>query len=150
MEEESTRSEPALKSKISFSVESLLSSREVSASPKVEEPTQAECSRLGDDEEDEDITVDEDDDYAEAEGRESSSPNSGHTVLIPQPVHPSIPRLVATGQPHWPFTWPGHHPGLMRSSSPQSEFLIFGYVMNFLRSGIESLNITQQKLERRL
>ncbi|XP_044264405.1 homeobox protein MSH-D-like [Tribolium madens] len=92
---EETKTE--IKSKISFSVESLLSKKE----------DEEDDHRLSDD--DENITVDDDD----TDGRESLSPSSAHTVIIPQPLHPSMPRL---GHPQWPFAWGS----LMRSSSPQT------------------------------
>lgn len=95
---EETKTE--IKSKISFSVESLLSKKE-------DEEDEQRSDREDDDE---NITVDDDD----TDGRESLSPNSAHTVIIPQPLHPSIPRL---GHPQWPFAWGS----LMRSSSPQSK-----------------------------
>jgi hypothetical protein len=97
---EETKTE--IKSKISFSVESLLSKKD-------DEDDVASSDHLDDD--DENITVDDDD----TDGRESLSPNSAHTVIIPQPLHPSVPRL---GHPQWPFAWGS----LMRSASPQSEY----------------------------
>lgn len=113
--EDTIKSEPTYKSKISFSVESLLSSKD----DKAEE----EHQRL--DEDEEDITVDEDTDE-DLEGRESASPGGAHTVLVPQPLHPSVPRLLA-GNPHhpqWPFSWMGHPAAMVRAGSPQSKFLI--------------------------
>ncbi|CAH1374938.1 hypothetical protein MTP99_016314 [Tenebrio molitor] len=95
---EETKTE--IKSKISFSVESLLSKKD-------DEDDVASSDHLDDD--DENITVDDDD----TDGRESLSPNSAHTVIIPQPLHPSVPRL---GHPQWPFAWGS----LMRSASPQT------------------------------
>ncbi|KAJ8965209.1 hypothetical protein NQ314_004277 [Rhamnusium bicolor] len=113
-----------IKSKISFSVESLLSKK---SSPlhedRLEDRLEEEIDdnrldtssdRLDDDDDDENITVDDDD----TDGRESLSPNSSHTVLIPQPLHPSMPRLIPGSHPQWPFQWVG--PGGFRSSSPQT------------------------------
>lgn len=132
---EDTKSELNLKTKISFSVESLLSSKPQS-SPKYdrnEESTENDEERCDftdrlksmdssacDDEDDgENITVDEDTD--DLESRESLSPNStSHTVIVPQPLHPSMPRILSQGPPpHWGFPWVGHN-GMLRSSSPQS------------------------------
>lgn len=124
--EETIKSEPAYKSKISFSVESLLSSKEsvAESSPNMELRLMGSSpsNHLEEDDEDEDITVDEDNEE-DAEGRDSASPSAGHTVLIPQPLHPSMPRLLANAGPQqWPFAWVGHPAGLIRSNSPQSKF----------------------------
>lgn len=124
------KSEPAYKSKISFSVESLLSSKQsvteghlAESNPNVELRLMGSPNNhLEEDEEDEDITVDEDNEE-DVEGRDSTSPNAGHTVLIPQPLHPSMPRLLANATPQqWPFAWVGHPASLIRSNSPQSKF----------------------------
>lgn len=111
-----------IKAKISFSVESLLSSNKPLVG-KIEEDVDDHLDHRLDtssehlDEDDENITVDDED----TDGRESLSPNSSHTVLVPQPLHPSMPRLLSpTHHPQWPFTWVGPA-GLMRSSSPQSK-----------------------------
>ncbi|XP_022915978.1 homeobox protein XHOX-7.1-like [Onthophagus taurus] len=134
--EDQTKSEVNLtncKTKISFSVESLLSSTRTasSPSPKCEEKDQSfeedqsellsdrlkppSEHSLYDDDSDENITVDEDDDL---ESRESLSPNS-HTVVVPQPLHPSVPRLLNQAPPpHWVFPWQAH--GILRSNSPQT------------------------------
>ncbi|KAL1494792.1 hypothetical protein ABEB36_010333 [Hypothenemus hampei] len=72
--------------------------------------------KIDDEEDEENITVD-DDDLTDGEGRES--PNSQHTVIIPQPVHPSIPRILPPGHSQWPFTWVGPN-GPFRSNSPQT------------------------------
>lgn len=145
--EETIKSEPAYKSKISFSVESLLSSKESVvedhhlASPNVELRlmSSSPSNHLEEDEEDEDITVDEDNED-DVEGRDSASPSAGHTVLIPQPLHPSMPRLLANAghQHQWPFAWVGHPAGLIRSSSPQSKFFIL-YL--FIYDGYSNNNI---------
>lgn len=114
--EDTIKSEPTYKSKISFSVESLLSSKDTT--------TKEEQQRLDDEEEEEDITVDEDTEE-DLDGRESASPGGVHTVLVPQPLHPSVPRLLA-GNPHhpqWPFSWMGHPAAMVRSGSPQSKFV---------------------------
>ncbi|VEN37411.1 unnamed protein product [Callosobruchus maculatus] len=108
-----------IKSKISFSVESLLSSTKPS-SPESEQETDdarydTSSERLEDDD-DENITVD--DDEEDTDGRESLSPNSSHTVVVPQPLHPSMPRLIPGGHPQWPFQWIG--PAGFRSNSPQA------------------------------
>lgn len=111
--EDTIKSEPTYKTKISFSVESLLSS----SKDKTEEH-----QHLEEDEDEEDITVDEDTEE-DLEGRESASPSGAHTVLVPQPLHPSVPRLL-TANPHhpqWPFSWMGHPAAMMRSASPQSK-----------------------------
>ncbi|CAH1099353.1 unnamed protein product [Psylliodes chrysocephalus] len=115
-------SKTEIKTKFSFSVESLLSNKSsrheiVKYEDKYDEDI--DDSRLDtsserlDDEDDENITVDDDD----TDGRESLSPNSSHTVIIPQPLHPSIPRMLP-GHPQWPFQWIG--PNGFRSSSPQT------------------------------
>lgn len=132
---EETKSELNLKTKISFSVESLLSTKP-SSSPKYERSEEAvdsedqhseinerlkvtDSSLCDDDDEDENITVDEDTD--DLESRESISPNSSHTVIVPQPLHPSIPRIMTQGPPpHWSFPWVGHG-AILRSTSPQSK-----------------------------
>ncbi|XP_018571154.1 homeobox protein MSX-3-like [Anoplophora glabripennis] len=112
-----------IKSKISFSVESLLSSTKPISEDRLEDRLEEEIEdsrldtsseRLDDEEDDENITVDDDD----TDGRESLSPNSSHTVVIPQPLHPSMPRLIPGAHPQWPFQWVG--PGGFRSSSPQT------------------------------
>lgn len=110
--EDTIKSEPTYKTKISFSVESLLSTKD-----KTDEQ-----QRLEEDEEEEDITVDEDTEE-DMEGRESASPGGAHTVLVPQPLHPSVPRLLAANphHPQWPFSWMGHPAAMMRSGSPQSK-----------------------------
>ncbi|CAH1154056.1 unnamed protein product [Phaedon cochleariae] len=113
-----------IKSKISFSVESLLSTK---SSPVVQDRLEdkfdeeiddsrldTSSERLDEEDDDENITVDDDD----TDGRESLSPNSSHTVVIPQPLHPSMSRLMPGTHPQWPFQWIG--PGGFRSSSPQT------------------------------
>lgn len=120
-------SKTEIKTKFSFSVESLLSNKSsrheiVKYEDKYDEDI--DDSRLDtsserlDDEDDENITVDDDD----TDGRESLSPNSSHTVIIPQPLHPSIPRMLP-GHPQWPFQWIG--PNGFRSSSPQSKYYTY-------------------------
>lgn len=125
--EETIKSEPAYKSKISFSVESLLSSKESCEEERLDVDAGHQSmmgEHLEEEDEDEDITVDEDNEE-DAGGRDSASPSSGHTVLIPQPLHPSMPRLLANATPQqWPFAWVGHPAGLMRSNSPQSKFFL--------------------------
>lgn len=136
--EDNVKTETTIKSKISFSVESLLSNKtnQTSTDNNVDltSSDHHNCEDLqqrlvkhnneevdvDDDDEDEDITVDDDDD--EIESRESLSPNSGHNIIVPQPLHPSLPRMVTTQgpPPQWPFPWPGHA-ALLRSSSPQSK-----------------------------
>lgn len=112
--EDTIKSEPTYKSKISFSVESLLSSKDKTKDEQ----------RLDDDEEEEDITVDEDTEE-DLDGRESASPGGAHTVLVPQPLHPSVPRLLAANphHPQWPFSWMGHPAAMVRSGSPQSKLV---------------------------
>lgn len=121
--EDTIKSEPTYKTKISFSVESLLSSKAKTVIEEEEEQQQQD-HLLEEDEEDEDITVDEDtEEDLLMEGRESASPSGAHTVLVPQPLHPSMPRLL-TANPHhpqWPFSWMGHPAAIMRSGSPQSK-----------------------------
>lgn len=109
-----------IKSKISFSVESLLSSTK-SPEEKYDEDIdenrlESSSDRLDDEEDEENITVDDDD----TDGRDSLSPNSSHTVLVPQPLHPSMPRIIPGGPPQWPFQWIA--PTGFRSASPQSKF----------------------------
>lgn len=119
---EETKSELNLKTKISFSVESLLSTKskreELEAEPdEVHDRLKASD---GEEEDDEDITVDEDVD--DVESRSSLSPNSSHTVIVPQPLHPSLSRMMTQSHPPpWSFPWVGHG-ALLRSSSPQGEF----------------------------
>ncbi|KAF7271909.1 uncharacterized protein LOC143199539 [Rhynchophorus ferrugineus] len=114
-----------IKSKISFSVESLLASSTKSVSPAPDETgsfSEGEENRfdtssekIDDDDDEENITVDDED----TDGRESLSPGSQHTVVIPQPVHPSMPRIIPPGHTQWPFAWPGPN-GPFRSNSPQA------------------------------
>ncbi|CAH0554719.1 unnamed protein product [Brassicogethes aeneus] len=110
-----------IKSKISFSVESLLSNKK-SDSEKLEpleedlDDSRLDLSSERLEDEDENITVDDDDE--DTDGRESLSPNSSHQVLVPQPLHPSMPRMLP-GHGQWPFTWVGPG-GILRSSSPQT------------------------------
>ncbi|KAJ8918850.1 hypothetical protein NQ315_011138 [Exocentrus adspersus] len=120
-----------IKAKISFSVESLLSSTKPIAEDRLEDRLEEDIEdnrldtsseRLDDDDDDENITVDDDD----TDGRESLSPNSSHTVVIPQPLHPSIPRLIPGPHPQWPFQWVGH--GGFRSSSPQNDEVVVVWV----------------------
>ncbi|XP_066247982.1 homeobox protein MSH-C-like [Euwallacea similis] len=120
-----------IKSKISFSVESLLASPIKSSSPlhdrivddssnySENEDNRLDTSseKIDDDEDEENITVDDED--TDGDGRESLSPNSQHTVIIPQPVHPSMPRIMPPGHTQWPFTWVGPN-GAFRSNSPQA------------------------------
>lgn len=124
-----------IKAKISFSVESLLSSPSKPPPPSSPVPdrlldessnySESEENRLDtssekiDDEEDEDENITVDDEDTDGEGRESLSPNSQHTVIIPQPVHPSMPRIIP-GHTQWPFTWVGPN-GPFRSNSPQGK-----------------------------
>lgn len=139
--EESLKSETSIKSKISFSVESLLSHKGSSPQPpeRLSENYEEIHQRLkhDDDEDEEDITVD-DDDNDEVASRESLSPNSGHNIIVPQPLHPSMSRMVTTqGPPQWSFPWPGHA-ALLRSSSPQSKLnktntLLFTNTSNVIR-----------------
>ncbi|XP_044755376.1 homeobox protein vab-15-like isoform X1 [Coccinella septempunctata] len=119
--EETTSTKTDIKAKISFSVESLLSNtKRVDDEERVESEEESrldESSEIHDEDDEENITVDDED----TDGRDSLSPTSPHTVLIPQPLHPSLPRILSSGgHPQWPFTWVGH--GMMRSSSPQSKF----------------------------
>lgn len=134
--EDNLKTETTIKSKISFSVESLLSNKKNLTTDRNIDLSRSDNNNCDDvqerliknnnitdedEDEDEDITVDDDDD--EIESRESLSPNSGHNIIVPQPLHPSIPRMVTTQgpPPQWPFPWPGHA-ALLRSSSPQSKF----------------------------
>ncbi|XP_060528843.1 homeobox protein MSX-3-like [Cylas formicarius] len=111
-----------IKSKISFSVESLLANTKCPSDDRLDDSNLSEneemrldtsSDRLEDTEEEENITVDDED----TDGRESLSPNSQHTVLIPQPLHPSVPRLLPPGHAQWPFSWVGPN-GAFRSTSP--------------------------------
>ncbi|KAL3269795.1 hypothetical protein HHI36_008854 [Cryptolaemus montrouzieri] len=119
MEDPSTKTD--IKAKISFSVESLLASRKPPSDDgeRLEDEDESrldDSSEIHDEDDEENITVDDED----TDGRDSLSPNSPHTVLIPQPLHPSIPRLLTGGgHPQWPFSWVGPG-GLMRSTSPSS------------------------------
>lgn len=126
-------SEISLKTKISFSVESLLSNNNNNNKKEEEEKdvldritnspdassSQLDVEDMVDEEDEEDITVDDDDD--EVASRESLSPNSSHPVLIPQPVHATMPRLMPQAHPQW-LHWGSPPPGLLRSGSPQSKF----------------------------
>lgn len=98
--QEATASEPSVKTKISFSVESLLSGKE-------EKSVEEELS-----EEEEQIEVDD------VDSRESSSPGSNQLV-VPQPLHPSVPRGVF---PQWPFSWIGPAGPMYRPNSPQCKY----------------------------
>lgn len=158
--DEVTKPVEPLKSKISFSVESLLSTTKQksendvierdalherlllnrnSTNLKCEEDIREEINErlsmgrspdmpagtlddsVEDDDDDENITVDDDDD--EIESRESLSPNSAHTVIVPQPLHPSMARSFPPGPPQWTFQLPGYN-SLMRSSPPQCKYLL--------------------------
>ncbi|CAG9865099.1 unnamed protein product [Phyllotreta striolata] len=130
-------SKTEIKTKISFSVESLLSDKShqhqqhVKYEDKFEEDDRLDAAsdRL-DEDEDENITVDDED--TDGDGRESLSPNSSHTVIIPQPLHPSLPRMVP-GHPQWPFQWIG--PNGFRSSSPQSVIFVAANLQNLTTNG---------------
>ncbi|GLV34186.1 Drop [Carabus blaptoides fortunei] len=99
--QESTITEASIKSKISFSVESLLSSKE-------------EKSTCGESDSDEDEHIEVDD----VDSRESNSPVAS-PLVVPQPLHPTMSRGLFTGHPQWPFSWV--NPAAMyRSSSPQA------------------------------
>lgn len=116
---EDTKTE--IKSKISFSVESLLSKDKSTGPSDAQVDIDIDDSRLDvssehlDEDDDENINVDDEED---TDGRESLSPNSSsHTVVVPQPLHPSVPRLLAGPHHQWPFAWVGPG-GLIRPSSP--------------------------------
>ncbi|KAK9887369.1 hypothetical protein WA026_022039 [Henosepilachna vigintioctopunctata] len=117
MEDSNTKTD--IKTKISFSVESLLrkSSEDEDRLEDEEESRLDDSSEIHDEDDEENITVDDED----TDGRDSLSPSSPHhTVHIPQPLHPSLPRLLSSGgHPQWPFSWVGPG-GIMRSTSPQS------------------------------
>ncbi|XP_045474561.1 homeobox protein MSX-1-like [Harmonia axyridis] len=119
MEETTSPTKTDIKAKISFSVESLLSRKPYGEEERVESEEESrldESSEVHDEDDEENITVDDED----TDGRDSLSPNSPHTVLIPQPLHPSLPRILSGGgHPQWPFSWVGHA-GMLRSSSPQT------------------------------
>lgn len=130
--EDNVKTETTIKSKISFSVESLLSNKteksvDLTSSDRNCEDVHRRLMKSDDvdEEDDEDITVDDDED--EIESRESLSPSSGHNIVVPQPLHPSIPRMVTSQgpPPQWPFPWPGH--ALLRSTSPQSKLYVHLY-----------------------
>ncbi|KAF2884442.1 hypothetical protein ILUMI_21740 [Ignelater luminosus] len=126
---ESIKSEPNYKTKISFSVESLLSSKKcpdilnsdddhIDVDDHSDEEDRTEVVEDHVDEEDH-IKVD-DNDRDELESRESGSPNNvPHTVVIPQPLHPSVPPMLANPQ-QWPFAWAGQHGQFFRTPSPQA------------------------------
>lgn len=125
-----------IKSKISFSVESLLSTSYKPSSPindrlvdessnyseNEENRLDTSSEKIDDDDDDENITVDDEED-TDGDGRESLSPNSQHTVIMPQPVHPSMPRILPPGHTQWPFSWVGPN-GPFRSNSPQGILLL--------------------------
>ncbi|ENN73339.1 hypothetical protein D910_07423 [Dendroctonus ponderosae] len=123
-----------IKSKISFSVESLLSKpvavvnerlRDDSSNYSENEENRLDTSseKLDEDDDDENITVDDED--MDGDGRESLSPNSQHTVIIPQPLHPSMARIMPAGHTQWPFSWVGPN-GPFRSNSPQANIPTLG------------------------
>lgn len=130
--EESIKSEPNYKTKISFSVESLLSPKKcpdilnsdddhIDVDDHSDEEDRTEVVEDHVDEEDH-IKVDDND---ELESRESGSPNNvPHTVVIPQPLHPSVPPMLANPQ-QWPFAWAGQHGHLFRTPSPQGKLSTF-------------------------
>lgn len=131
-----------IKTKISFSVESLLSHK---SSPVHEDKYDEDIDdnrfdtsseRLDEDDDDENITVDDDD----TDGRESLSPNSSHTVIVPQPLHPSMSRLMPGAHPQWPFQWIG--PGGFRSSSPQGRKIAM--YLPTVPLGYHNLNTTRK------
>lgn len=104
---ESTTAPESIKSKISFSVESLLSGKEdrsVVEEDIVEDIVEEES-------EEEHIEVDD------VDSRESSSPGAAQLV-VPQPLHPSAPRGLFA-PPQWPFSWIGPAGPMYRSASPQ-------------------------------
>ncbi|KAK5644573.1 hypothetical protein RI129_005873 [Pyrocoelia pectoralis] len=120
----SIKSEPGYKTKISFSVESLLSSKKYTDNLD-EINSDGDDDHIDvDDHSDDEGKIDEEDeikvtdnDGDEFESRESGSPVS-HSVVIPQPLHPSIPHVLPTAGPQqWPFTWTGLGP-LFRTPSP--------------------------------
>ncbi|KAK4875364.1 hypothetical protein RN001_011786 [Aquatica leii] len=130
--EKSIKSEPSYKNKISFSVESLLSSKKYTANLDginsdddddhidVDDHSDDDRTDIIDDNADEDEIKVTDNDRDELESRESDSPNVSHSVIIPQPLHPSVPQLLPTGGPQqWPFTWTGLGP-LFRTPSPHA------------------------------
>lgn len=103
---------PEIKTKISFSVESLLSSNN-SSEEKIEEGEgEVEDEVLS--EEEEHIEVDD------VDSRESESPGGAGGLVVPQPLHPSVPRGLFS--PQWPFTWIGPAGPMYRSSSPQCKY----------------------------
>lgn len=108
---ESTASD--IKSKISFSVESLLKDRKEERTVVDEERTSVvEEEEVEESEEEEHIEVDD------VDSRESSSP--GTHLVVPQPLHPTVPRGLFAA-PQWPFSWIGPGGPVYRSTSPQSK-----------------------------
>lgn len=123
--EESTKTESGYKAKISFSIESMLASNKKSSPSPPPDQMSSDEDHIDvddhyDDEEDERIKVDDDKD--ELESRESGSPSLSHPVIVPQPLHASMPpSLIATSAHQWPFSWIGHQGALFRPGSPQSK-----------------------------
>lgn len=103
-----------IKSKISFSVESLLSGSKDDRTVVDEDRTSVvEEEEIEESEEEEQIEVDD------VDSRESTSP--GTQLVVPQPLHPSVPRGLFTA-PQWPFSWIGPPGPIYRSTSPQSKY----------------------------
>ncbi|XP_018332256.1 homeobox protein MSX-2-like [Agrilus planipennis] len=135
--EETTKSEPNLKSKISFSVESLLSNNNPSEAVapfngedqyqsddehiEIDDDLSEDYGRLNDSLEESKTFKSSDSDKDDLESRLSGSPNASHSVLVPQPLHPSIPSLLSTGgPPPWSFPWLSQQSQLFRTGLPQN------------------------------
>lgn len=130
--ESTTTSEPRIKSKISFSVESLLSPKNTT-SPTVQHlhlqqlqhlqhsqqfnlNSESDRESICDDTEgdpDPDIDADgiEEDEHIEVDEVDSrgSSPGGNRhgdsQLVVPQPLHPTVSRGLFAGHPQWPFSW---------------------------------------------
>lgn len=114
--QEETSTEP-VKAKISFSVESLLSSSK-------EDKIELEDKNFDDiDKCIEEEEISEDDEQIEVDdvdSRESSSSPGSNQLVVPQPLHPTVARGIFT--PQWPFSWIGPSGPVFRSSSPQCKY----------------------------
>lgn len=114
--QEETSSEP-VKAKISFSIESMLSSNK---DDKVIEDEKnfdddLKCA------DDEDISDDEEQiEVDDVDSRESSSSPGSNQLVVPQPLHPTVARGIFN--PQWPFSWMGPTGPIFRSTSPHCKF----------------------------
>lgn len=149
--EATTTTEPRIKSKISFSVESLLSPKNTT-SPTVQHLQQlqhlqdncqfnlnreSDRESICDDtevdpdpdidaegiEEDEHIEVDDVDSRGSSPSLPGGNRHGDSQLVVPQPLHPTVSRGLFAGHPQWPFSWV--NPASMHmQASPQCKLFI--------------------------